>query len=363
MSALVPVADPGREVQALGGAVEEAVARVLRSGRYVMGPEHDAFEVEFASYLGTAHGVGVANGTDALELALRAVGCGPGDEVLTVANAGGYAATATVAVGARPVYVEVAPDDLLADVGDLTSHIGPRTGAVVLTHLYGRVHPQVEAIAEACRAATVPLVEDCAQATGAVLDGRHAGTFSTVAAHSFYPTKNLGALGDGGMVTTDDGDLAAAVRALRHYGWDAPQHGVLDHGRNSRLDEVQAAVLRVKLPHLDDRVARRRAVADRYRGVAPSSRWIGAGGPSDASHLCVLAVADRDAFRRAAEEAGVGTAVHFGVPDHLQPSLPPGDRPLPVTERACREVVSVPCHPHLTDGELRRVCEFLERSA
>ncbi|MFN8050307.1 MAG: aminotransferase class V-fold PLP-dependent enzyme [Acidimicrobiales bacterium] len=363
MLTTVPMADPGREVAALGGAVEAAIDRVLRSGRFVLGPEVEAFEAEFASLSGRTWAVGVGNGTDALELALRAVGCGPGDEVVTVANAGGYAATAAAATGCTPVYVDVDPASLLADVVDLESQLGPRTGAVVLTHLYGRIHPQVEEIAALCRRVGVPLVEDCAQATGARLSERPAGSFGTLAAHSFYPTKTLGAVGDGGAVTADDADLAAAVRSLRQYGWREQQDGRMHGGRNSRLDELQAAVLRVKMPLLADRVARRRAVVESYRQAAPALTWVGVDGPSDARQACVVIAPDRTAFRRLADEAGVGTGVHYPVPDHLQPSLPSGVRALPVTEAACRQVVSLPCHPFLTPAEVGRVQAFLERAA
>ncbi|MFN7149290.1 MAG: DegT/DnrJ/EryC1/StrS family aminotransferase [Microthrixaceae bacterium] len=360
MSAIVQVGDPGRAYSELADQLDAAVARVLRSGRYVHGPEHDAFEQEYAAHVGARHGVGVANGTDALELALTALGSGPGREVVTVANAGGYASSAAVATGARPVFADVLADSLLADPADVEALIGPDTAAVVITHLFGHLHPAVVELAELCARRSVPLVEDCAQATGAQRDGRHAGSFGSLATHSFYPTKNLGALGDAGMITTDDPTLAARLRALRHYGWDDHRCSSLARGRNSRLDELQAAVLRVKLRHLDDAVARRRAVVGHYRRACPDRWWAGEEGPAYAAHLAVTRTADRPAFRAAALAAGIATAVHFEHPDPTQPAFAAFARALPTTERACEQVVTLPCHPALTPAEIRAVTEFLE---
>jgi aminotransferase EvaB len=359
MSAIVQVGDPGRAYSELADELDAAVARVLRSGRYVHGPEHDAFEQEFATYVGAHHGIGVANGTDALELALTALGSGPGREVVTVANAGGYAAAAAVATGARPVFADVLADSLLADPSDVDELISPDTAAVVVTHLFGHLHPAVRELAELCARRSVPLIEDCAQATGAQRHGRHAGSFGTVATHSFYPTKNLGALGDAGMLTTDEPSLAARLRALRQYGWDEHRCSSLAGGRNSRMDELQAAVLRVKLRHLDDAVERRRAVADRYRRECPDRWWAGEAGPEYAAHLAVTRTTDRSAFRDAALATGIATAIHFEHPDPAQPAFAEWSRPLPETTRACAEVVTVPCHPALTPSEIDAVTEFL----
>ena len=360
MSAIVQVGDPGRAYSELADELDAAVARVLRSGRYVHGPEHEAFEQEFATYVGARHGVGVANGTDALELALVALGSGPGREVVTVANAGGYASAAAVATGARPVFADVLSDSLLVDPSEVDELIGPDTAAVVVTHLFGHLHPDIAELAELCARRSVPLVEDCAQATGALRSGRHAGAFGTVAAHSFYPTKNLGALGDAGMLTTDDPALATRLRTLRQYGWDEHRCSSVTGGRNSRLDELQAAILRVKLRHLDDAVARRRAVVERYRRACPGRWWAGEDGPAYAAHLAVTRTSDRPAFRAAALAAGVATGVHFEHPDPAQPAFAAWSRVLTETERACKQVVTVPCHPGLTPAEIDVVAEFLE---
>lgn len=257
MVAMIQVADPAREYRSMAAELDEALQRVVRSGTYVCGPEHDAFEEEFAAYVGARHAVGTGNCTDALEIALRSFGCGPGDHVVTVANAGGFVVAATRAVGATPVFVDVSPDLLLAETQQIEEAIDGRTSAVVVTHLFGQMHPDVEQIAAICSRRGIPLVEDCAQSVGARVGDRHAGTFGDAAAFSFYPTKHLGALGDGGMLTTDDEELARSFRSLGWHGRPASSDRVIGISRNSRLDEIQAAVLRIKLRGLDRLVARR----------------------------------------------------------------------------------------------------------
>lgn len=363
MSAIVHVSDPGREHAEFAEELDEAVLRVARSGCYVLGPEVAAFESELALHLGVRHAVGTANGTDALELAFRALGAGPGVEIITAANAGGYAATAAVLTGATPEFVDVLADSLLLDPDLVARRIGPRTAAVVVTHLFGHLHPRIEELAAVCAERSVPLVEDCAQAAGAQRAGRPAGTFGTLATHSFYPTKNLGALGDAGMVTTDDDVLAERVRSLGRYGWTTSRRAELSGGRNSRLDELQAAVLRVKLRHLDDLVARRRAVVGRYRQASPDRWWAGEEGPAYSAHLAVIRCADRTAFRTAAEAAGVATSMHFPLPDPSQPAFNAFHRFLPVTERACDEVVTLPCHASLDEWEIVAVTDLLRSVA
>lgn len=358
MDPLIRPAEPKREYEALAVDIDAALLRVARSGWFIQGPEHDAFEAEFAAYLGVAACVGVANGTDALELALRAVGAGPGSEVVTAANAGGYTSTATRSIGAHAVYAEVDPDHLLLDPAAVADALTPATAAVVVTHLYGHLHPAIRELVAICERAGVALIEDCAQSHGARLDGRAAGTFGRVATFSFYPTKNLGALGDGGALVTNDLGLAGQLRALRQYGWTERYCATVAAGRNSRLDEMQAAVLRVKLPHLDEWNLRRRAVVDRYRAAAPSRWWAGSPDPSDIAHLAVTRSHDRARLRAHLEAAGVGTAIHFPTPDHRQPAMPTDAR-LPITERVCDEVLSLPCHAFMTDHEVDRVCMSL----
>ena len=235
---------------------------MLASGWYILGRECAAFESEFAAYCGVAHCVSVANGTDALELALRGLGIGPGDTVATVANAGGYSTTAIRAVGAEPLYIDIDPSTMNMSAADLAARLTPAVRAVIATHLYGRMADLPALLAVTGRAA-VPLVEDCAQAHGAAIGGKKAGSWGALACFSFYPTKNLGALGDGGAITTNDGQLAQRVKSLRQYGWSG-KYQCAEYGRNSRMDEMQAAILRAKLPHLDGWNARRREIAATY---------------------------------------------------------------------------------------------------
>ncbi|MFN0029668.1 MAG: DegT/DnrJ/EryC1/StrS family aminotransferase [Acidimicrobiales bacterium] len=361
----VPLAAPQRQTAALRSEINEAIASVLDGNALVMGPAHHAFEEAFALYCGTSFALGVGNGTDALEIALRAVGVGPGVDVVTVANAGGYTANATQAIGARPVFVDVEPNTLQMDVEQLQTALSGTTAAVVLTHLYGQMG-DVEAIRSACDEAGVPLVEDCAQAHGASRSGRRAGSFGTAATFSFYPTKNLGAIGDGGMVVCDDPDIAARVRQLRQYGWGRRYSVEVPHGRNSRLDELQAAVLLRKLAYLDGWNERRRSVLGRYQSAgARELRFLGSLGQDNVAHLAVAwCDGDRDGIAEGLNAAGVGTAVHYPIPDHHQrPLVGTNSSPisLPVTERAVQHILTFPCFPEILDSEVDYVCDQLAK--
>ncbi len=360
-TALVPLNDPLRGALALRAELAEAFERVLESGRYVLGPEHDALERELAGLVGVEHCVGVASGTDALELALAAT-CRPGTAVLAAANCGGYATAAARCSGLRLVYADVDPETLGLSRETVEAALTPDVGAVVLTHLYGLV-ADAAGVGALCRERGIALVEDCAQAAGARHEGRPAGSFGDVAAFSFYPTKNLAALGDGGALATADGELAERLRALRQYGWGAKYRVELAGGRNSRLDELQAAVLRVRLRHLEGWNAARRRIAERYAASLPAAagRLVAASGDRYVAHLAVVLCTDRDHVRSALDAAGIGTDVHYPIPDHLQPAWRadhPGVR-LPVTEHAAGHVLSLPCFPELTDAEVERVCEVL----
>ena len=261
MAETVPLNDLERHNRPLLEELEAAVRAALGSGWYILGPRVWEFEAAFAAYCGAGECIGVGNGTDALELALRALGAGPGDVVAAAANAGGYGTAAILATGAEPLYVDVDPATMLMDARALRAAVTPRTRAVLVTHLYGHM-ADMPALLEA--AAGVPVIEDCAQAHGARLEGRHAGTWGAAGCFSFYPTKNLGALGDGGAVVTSGGELAARLRALRQYGWTAKYTAAVPGGRNSRLDELQAAVLLAKLPRLDAWNRRRGEIAAAY---------------------------------------------------------------------------------------------------
>ncbi|HEX4173294.1 MAG TPA: DegT/DnrJ/EryC1/StrS family aminotransferase [Acetobacteraceae bacterium] len=367
----VPQANPGAGYRALQAEIDAAVARVLRSGWYVLGQEVRAFETGFAEWLGTTAAIGCGNGTDALALALRALGVGPGASVVTVSHTAVATVAAIEMVGATPVVVDIEPDFYTMDPQELGEVLArppagaPPIRAVIPVHLYGQPAALGPIIA-ACRQYGVPVIEDCAQAHGATLDGRKVGTFTEVATFSFYPTKNLGALGDGGMVVTRDARLGADISALRQYGWRT--HYISEAtGVNSRLDELQAAILRVKLAHLDARNARRRRIAASYdealRGnaLAPSARP----GAVHVYHLYVVRSPKRDALQARLRAAGIGTGIHYPLPVHMQPAYrgrivlgPAGCR---ATDAAAEQILSLPMYPELTDAQVSQVCEVLRR--
>lgn len=332
--------------------------RVITSHWYVLGNEVSSFEQEFAAYCCTSACVSLANGTDALELGLRALDVGADDPVMLAANAGFYGSTAVHAIGATPVYIDVDPETLTMSAGALREELRKvRPKAIIVTHLYGQL-ADIESIAAIAGEAKIPVVEDCAQSHGAARGGRRAGSFGTIGCFSFYPTKNLGALGDGGAVVTNSAELDTRLRQLRQYGWRTKYHVDVSGGRNSRLDEMQAAILREKLPHLDRWNAERRRIARRYNEAFSDLplRCPASVGDDYVAHLYVLRISGRDAFRAFLREHGVTTDVHYPVPDHHQAAYAsPAGSCLPVTEAACGEVVSLPCFPGMTDKEVEHV--------
>jgi dTDP-4-amino-4,6-dideoxygalactose transaminase len=358
----VPLNDLKRGYDGLAEELQAAAARVLSSGWYVQGPEHKAFEKEFAEYVGAAHCVGVANGTDALEIALKALDPAPGSVVVTAANAGMYSSTAIRRAGLRPRYADVAPDTLLLTAEDVESVLDDDVSVVVVTHLYGRL-ADVDGIRTVLRDRGIALLEDCAQAAGAGAPGNRAGSLGDVAAFSFYPTKNLGAFGDGGAVTTSREDVADRARRLRMYGWTAKYEVGEDGGRNSRLDEMQAALLRVQLSHLDEWNETRRSIIARYAAAADGTRVrvLPAEGAGHVAHLAVVVADDRDAVREALTAAGIQTDVHYPIPDHQQKPFVAehADTSLPVTEERSGQIFSLPCFPELGSDEIDRVCAAL----
>lgn len=356
--------DLGRGVAALRGEIDTAIARVLDSGWYVMGPEHNAFEAELGRYIGVEHAIGVASGTDALQLALTALGVGRGSTVLTAANAGGYTSTAAEIIGAVPAYADVDESTHLLTVetiGKTLDQLERKPDAIVVTHLYGAV-AEMGPIVELAADRGIPVVEDCAQSLGGRLDGEQSGVFGTIATFSFYPSKNLGGLGDGGAVATSDGDLAEIVRAQRQYGWRGKYMANIEGGLNSRLDELQAAILRVRLPHLDGWNARRREIHRAYEQAAGEGVRFVNDGMSEAftGHLAVVEVDDRDEFRSKLADVGVRTDVHYPIPDHKQAIRLARQLPeLPTTEHLVEKVVSLPMFPELTNAEVQRICAAL----
>jgi dTDP-4-amino-4,6-dideoxygalactose transaminase len=355
----IPINDLGRHNACLREALSRALESVLVDGWYVLGPRVAEFEKRFAAYCGVAHCVGTANGTEAIELGLRAVGVRPGSRVVTVANAGGYSTTAILAIGATPLLVDVTPSTGLLCPERLEIALREPVDAVVVTHLYGQMAPMRE-ILSLTSPRGIPVVEDCAQAHGARLEGQAAGAWAACGSFSFYPTKNLGALGDGGAVVTRDAAIAERLRSLRCYGWREKYEIVSTGGMNSRLDVMQAAVLLEKLPFLDEWNDRRRSIARQYSAGLPSIPTVrgGAAGLDDVCHQFVVRVPNREAIRRGMTAAGIGTEVHYPIADHRQPAwaaAPWAQVSLPNTEASCRKVLSLPCYPELTVDEVGQV--------
>ena len=358
----VPLNDLKRGYEILAPELQLAAARVLSGGWYVHGPEHEAFEREFAAYVGAGHCIGVANGTDALEIAVKALAPEPGSVVVTAANAGMYASTAVRRAGLQVRYADVDADTLLLTPESIEAVLDDRVSVVIVTHLYGRL-ADVAGIREALEGRGIALVEDCAQAAGAGAPGGRAGSLADVAAFSFYPTKNLGALGDGGAVTTVRQDVAERARRIRTYGWSAKYEVGDAGGQNSRLDELQAALLRVRLPHLDGWNAARRAIIDRYARAArgTSVRVLPAEGLDHVGHLAIAVSENREAARAVLAAVNVQTDVHYPIADHRQEPFADqyADVTLPVTEQLAGQIFTLPCFPELTDDEIERVCAAL----
>lgn len=341
----------------LAAEIEPAVQRVMARGWYVLGPEVDAFETAFAAYHGMAHAVSLANGTQALELALRAGGIGAGDEVITVAHTAMPTVTAIEATGATPVLVDIDADTYTIDPAQVEAAITPRTRAIVPVHIYGQP-ADMDAIMALADKHSLFVLEDCAQAHGARYKGRIVGTIGHMAAFSFYPTKPLAAYGDGGAVITNDAHLAERVKRLRFYG-QSERYVHAERGTNSRLDDIQAAILSVKLRHLDAHNAERRALAAHYdahlNAVTPP---IVREGAESVYHLYVVRTDDRETFMADLKAQGINTLIHYPIPIHLQESHADLNTPrgsLPVTERIADQIVSLPMYVGLTLAQVEQV--------
>lgn len=358
---LIPQCDPRANYRAHKDEIDAAIAAVLEGGSYILGHEVARFEQEFASYLGAAHAIGVASGTDALQLALRACGIGPGDRVLTVSHTAVATVAAIELTGAVPVFADIDPATFTIDCGEveqaLRKNWGGPLNAIVAVHLYG--HPAaMPALIEIAGRHGLWMIEDCAQSHGAAIDGRKTGAWGHIAAFSFYPTKNLGSLGDGGAVVTSDAALADRVRSLREYGW-RERYISEEPGLNSRLDELQAAILRVKLRYLNADNHRRDEIARAYGEVlrGPSLLLPRAEGVVHAWHQYVIRSPQRDRLRLFLREQGIGTLVHYPVPVHLQPAYRGRLRQgaLDRTEQVAREILSLPMFPELTPDKVEQV--------
>jgi len=340
--------------------VQAAIARVVDRGWFVLGPELDAFEQAFARAAGAAYAIGVGTGTDAIALALRAIGIGPGDEVITAPVSAAYSALAIMMTGARPVFADIDPDRLTIDPAAVAAAVTPRTRAILPVHLYGQP-ADMAAIADVAARHGLAIVEDCCQAHLATCGGRPVGSFGAAAAYSFYPTKNLGALGDGGAITVNDAELAARLRRLRNGGQtDRYRHA--EFGVNSRLDEMQAAILHARLAWLPKWTARRRELAAAYRTALAGADVVVPPelDPGHVYHLFPVLSERRAEIRERLQARGVETLIHYPVPIPRQPALA-GERPAgcPVADRVCDQVLSLPLHQGMTRDTVRTIVEAL----
>jgi dTDP-3-amino-2,3,6-trideoxy-4-keto-D-glucose/dTDP-3-amino-3,4,6-trideoxy-alpha-D-glucose/dTDP-2,6-dideoxy-D-kanosamine transaminase len=351
--------DLSSRIRANEQAIHAAINNVLVGGWLVLGPNVKKFEASFAEYIGVDYCVTLANGTDAIELALRALDVEPGDGVATVANAGMYTTTALLAIGAEPFFLDVELGTRNTTFDEVDRAIGTGVKAVVITHLYGLATPEIRRIAQYCEQKGVRLLEDCAQAHGAMVEGQCVGSFGDAASFSFYPTKNLGALGDGGAVVTNQADVAERIARLRQYGWTDKYRVEFIGARNSRLDELQAAILTVCLPNLDAQNSCRRSIAKSYSRridhpdvIVPESI-----GEQYVGHLYVIRSAQRDSLRAHLRSLDIASDVHYPIPDHRQPVF--GQRfshvRLPNTERLAAEILTLPCYPEMTEAQVEEV--------
>jgi dTDP-4-amino-4,6-dideoxygalactose transaminase len=345
--------------------IASAISKVLESGWYILGEECRLFEAEFASYVGVEFGIGVGSGTEALHVALRACGVGPGDEVITVAHTAVATVAAIEMAGAVPVFVDIEPNYYTLDAHKIEKLIGPKTKAIIPVHIYGHA-ADMEHVLSIARKHGLKVIEDCAQAHGAMYRGKRVGSLGDAACFSFYPTKNLGALGDGGMVVTNNKKIADEAKLLREYGW-AERYVSHISGWNSRLDEIQAAILRVKLRGLDKDNGARVALAKQYHMLLSELEVVlpkECEGCQPVYHLYVVRSPKRDGLQHYLKEKGIGALIHYPVPIHLQPAYAQrvkGVNDLRVTESVAKEILSLPMYPELSAVEVANVSEEIKK--
>ncbi len=355
----VPLNDLSKSPSGESALILEKIRNVILSGRFLLGEQVSSFEREFAEYIGCKHTISVANGTDALILALTALGIKNGAEVITVANAGMYSSLSIYHVGAKPIYADVRLDTMTMDISQLESLWSPRTAGVIITHLYGRL-ANIDNIVAWCKLKNVSLIEDCAQAHGAYSSKGRAGTFGDVACFSFYPTKNLGSLGDGGAITTSDASLAHKLRSLSQYGWSTKYQVELSGGFNSRLDEIQAAILRIRLKVLDVANEKRLKIAAMYSDLIVNPNitlpvFDSSGGY--VAHLYVVRCKERASLKEYLAARGIATDIHYPIPDHMQQAYYNSGISLPITEKLCREILTLPCFPEMSIDQAHEVID------
>jgi dTDP-4-amino-4,6-dideoxygalactose transaminase len=366
---MIPILDLVQQYRSLKPEIDDAVAGVLQNGCFIMGPNVSAFEEEVAGYLGAPHAIALNSGTDALHLSLRALNIGPGDEVITSPFTFVATTEAICIVGATPVFVDIDPATYNLDPALIEAAITPRTKAILPIHLYGNP-ADLEAIVSIAKRRALAVIEDCAQAIGAETNGRKVGTIGDIGCYSFFPTKNLGAYGDGGLLTTGDRKIADRVRGLRAHGGSRKYYHE-ELGINSRLDEIQAAILRVKLPHLPSWTAARRSIATRYSSALEGCPGVLATpaeqeGRMHVYHQYTIRVSNRDSVRKRLADAGVQTMVYYPLPLHqqrLHASLKAAVQSFPHSERAAREVLSLPMYPELTSASQDEVIHSLWAAA
>ena len=362
----IPMLDLGTQIETLWPELEKAVREVLRSGRFILGQQVEAFERECAAYLGCAHAIGVSSGTDALEIALRAAGVGEGDEVVTSPFTFFATGEAILEVGATPVFADIEPDSFCLDPEAALAAMTPRTRAFLPVHLYGAA-ADIGPLLDVCEQRGLHLIEDTAQAFGASCEGVRLGTLGTAGAFSFFPSKNLGAFGDAGLIATDDTALAEQARMLRHHG-QRDRYTQARVGKTGRLDEIQAALLRVKLPYLERWNARRRAIAARYAELLAGASGLALPAPrpdvEHSFHQYTLRVLDgrRDAVQRALAARGVTAVVYYPQPLHQSPLYAKRPVRLAQAERAAAEVLSLPIWPEMPDETIERVASALREA-
>jgi len=367
-SMVVPFNDLSRNWIATSKEVHDVSLRVLKSGSYIHGPEHADFEVEFADFLGVRHAMGVASGTDALEIALRAIGCEKGSKIVSVANAGGYTSIVAHVIGCEVIYCDVDPSSLVVTDHTVAALLSSDIKAVVVTHLYGNIAP-IDKILVLCAQYGITVIEDCAQAIGGTLNGKSVGTFGDIAAFSFYPTKNLGAAGDGGMIVTNNDFFASSIRELRQYGWHGKYIISRLGGMNSRLDELQAAILRIGLSKVSNLNTRRRDIIRSYQSALLGTDVSLSTSLSEGSvaHLAVLRIPSaqgRDEIRDYLEARGIGTEIHYPTLDCDQGaySQKAVTSSLPESRKAQTEILSIPCFPEMTQTEVSMVISALHEA-
>ncbi len=362
MPITIPAANPHAQYLSHQAEIDAAMQAAIESNRYILGPQTHAFETEFARYVGVTHSVGVGSGTEALHIAIRACEIGAGDEVITVAHTAVATVSAIELAGATPVLVDIDPATYTINPRKIEAAITPRTKAIIPVHLYGGL-ADLDPILKIAKQHNLKVIEDCAQAHGAQYHDRRAGSWGDAACYSFYPTKNLGAIGDGGLVATNDPSIAERLALLRQYGWRERYVSEIS-GWNTRLDELQAAILRVKLRHLDDDNHLRRQRAAIYdemlQGVATTP--IELANTRSVYHLYVIRHPQRDRLMKQLSDQGIGTAIHYPLPIHLQPAYRGrlgNAGSLPETERAAHEILSLPMFPELSESDVKAVADAI----